>query len=299
MEKVNVKELSLEELKKLVLEDKVVKIKPIVRSKPYLKKGHDGEHTFTGCYKSHGLTYKASKRAYVNPFKTEQEQEIFEKLLDQKPGALNLYKFNVNEPNFWGSFELRISKEGEELNLMNPSDALMYRVLLVNPKFAKNNRESTIASKEYMIVDEQEEKEIATALGLKKDKANDYMFKIKKSKKKMYDALRLMGKKPDINADIDWFKSELYKILDEVSTNKGISGLDKFIATQEDSQAELKLVIMDAIQNEDIVLDKVGYKFTDSNKFIGRKFNDVVLYFSSNKPEVKEEFQILKERLKA
>lgn len=294
---------SLKELKDLVLENKIIKVQPIIRRKPYLKRGsknepHDGEHTYTGCFKEEGLPFDVSKRAYVNPFKNENEQEAFEKLLDQKEGSLNLYNYSINKPNFWGEFLIRIPKEGIQLDLNNPSDALRYRVLLVNPRFAKSVDESGIVEKLYLIVNEQEVKEKESELGQKKDKANDYMYKLKKTKKAMYDTLRLLGKKVDKEASAEWMKAELYKIIDEVAVTKGVSGIDKFIAVQEDPQSEVKLFVMDAVDSKDITVDKVGYKVADTGKFLGRKFEDVIDTFLSKDPAIQEIKLIIQERLK-
>jgi len=294
-------EKSTSELRKLVLEDKTVQIKPIVRGKPYLKKGHDGEHTFTGCYKTFTLPFMAKTRSYANPFLLEDkatEQMAFEKLLNQEEDSLNLYTFKVSEPTFWGEFKLVVPKEGLELNLNNPADALRYRVALVNPKFAKNQVESGIAEKEYLIVDNKVVKEQATQLGKKKSTAEDYMMKIKKSKKELIDTLRLLGKNPSKDADIDWLREELYKIKDEVTTTKGVSGLDKFIEVMEDSMRETKLFVLDAIDRGFIVRDKNGYKLESSNKFIGRKYEELVEYFSSKDPKILEEKVIIQEAIK-
>jgi hypothetical protein len=300
MEKMEkkVKELSLKELRDLVLENKTITVKPIVRSKPYLKKGHDGEHTYTGCSKDEGLPFNADKRAYENPFFSQEEQEIFERLLDQKEGSLNLYNYSVYTPNFWGNFLIKIPKEGVQLDLNNPSDALMYRVILKNPRFATSVTELGIAERIYHIVNENEVKEKESELGAKKDKANDYMYKIKKTKKTMYDTLRLLGKKVDKEATAEWMKSELYKIIDEVTVTKGVAGLDKFITVMEDPTSDLKLFVMDAIDSKDITTDKVGYKLTDSGKFLGKKFEEVVDYFTSKDPSIQETKLIIQERLK-
>lgn len=294
---------SLKEYKDLVLENKVIKIEPIIRRKPYLKRGpknepHDGEHTYTGCVKEEGLPYDVTKRAYVNPFRNENEQEAFEKLLDQKEGSLNLYNYSVSKPNFWGEFLIRIPKEGIQLDLNNPSDALRYRILMVNPRFATTIDEAGIVEKLYLIVNEQEQKEKESVLGQKKDKANDYMYKLKKTKKAMYDTLRLLGKKVDKDASADWMKAELYKVIDEVAVTKGVAGIDKFIATQEDPHAEVKLFVMDAVDSKDIVTDKVGYKVADTGKFLGRKFEEVVETFLSKDPGIQETKLIIQERLK-
>ena len=301
---------SIKELKELVLENKIVEVKPIFRQKAYFKKSpngelHDGTHTYTGCYKGHGLPFNVDKRSYLNPFLDEKknldlgaEQEAFEILLDQKEGALNLYKFKVNEPNFWGEFTIRIPKEGLKLDLTNPSDALRYRIFLVNPKFAINQDDAGIAEREYVIVDEKEQKKQASKLGKKKSKAEDYMFKLKKNKKDMVDTLRLLGKVTNKDADIDWLREELYKIKDEVATTKGVTGLDKFLAVMEDPTRDIRLFVLNAIESQDIVRDKAGYKIVRDNKFVGRKYEEVVEHFKSKDPDVIETMQIISEQFK-
>jgi hypothetical protein len=124
------------------------------------------------------------------------------------------------------------------------------------------------------------------------------MYKLKKTKKAMYDTLRLLGKKVDKEASADWMKAELYKVIDEVAVTKGVSGIDKFIAVQEDPQMEIKLFVMDAVDSKDIVIDKVGYKVADTGKFLGRKFEDVIDTFSNKDPEIQETKLIIQERLK-
>ena len=305
---------SYNELKELVLEDKIIKIDPIIRTKPGMKRPrpdvpHDGEHTYTGCYKDHGLPYNTDKRSYSNPFLDKQkglplgtEQEAFEILLDQKPGALNLYKYNINEPNYWGQFTIRIPKEGITLDLNNPSDALRYRIFMVNPKFANNKQESSILEKEYIIKDEVTEQKQASELGKKKSEAEDYMFKLKKNKKDMLNVLRLLGKRPSGDSDIDWLREELYKIKDEVTVKKGEAGLDKFLAVMKDPQKDMKLLVLDAIDGELIKLTRKGKRVTYTNEetgqFYGTTLQEVVEFFLKKDPETMEEIAIIKERLK-
>lgn len=289
---------SLKELQEKVLENKVIKIVPIVRRKPYLKKGHDGEHTFTGCTKGYGLPYDTEMRSYKNPFLNTEEQEIFEILLNQEIGSLNLYNYKITVPNFWGSFVLKVPKGGKSLNLMNPSDALMYRVLLQDPRFTNDEGEKGIVEREYMLVDESAKIEQISALGKKKDKANDYMHKIKKSKADMINTLKLLGKTPGEDSSVEWLKGELYKIIDETTVTRGVSGLDKFLKVCSDPLSDVKLFVLDAIENNEIKRTDMGYKITDTNTFVGRKYEEVVSYFLSKDPAVKETKLIIQERLK-
>ena len=300
MEKKSIKDLSLGELRQLVCENKTVKVIPIARRKAYLKRSkdnqpHDGEDIYTGCTKDYGLPWVLKKHSFSNPFRTDQEQEIFERLLDQKEGSLNLFKF---ESEFWGKFTLKLPKGGVELDLMNPADALMYRVLSVDPKGATSESQKSIVEKEYLLVDDSKVKEEQSVLGKKKDEANDFMYKLKKNKKDMINVLRLLDKKPSPDASADWLKGELYKIIDEVTVAKGKNGLDKFLEVMNDPRAEIKLFVLDAVDSGAIVKEQTGYKLEHSGKFVGRKYEDVVDYFSSKSPEVMEEELIIKEIIK-
>ena len=290
-------EAKLEELKKKVLVNKTISVKPIKPRKPFLKKGHDGEDVYTGCHKDYGLPYDVNLRSYKNPFLEEGEQELFEKLLNQEEGALNLYKFKVTEPNFWGNFLLKIPKEGTTLHLNNPADALMYRVLLQDPKAATSNSELSILQKEYTLLDESKKDEELSILGQKQDEANDFMHKIKKSKKQMVDTLRLMGKSVDKDASMDWLKAELYKIINEVSTTKGVVGLDKFLEVMKDPVAETKLFVLDAIEQKELVRTQTGFKVEGLNEFVGLNYEDVVKHFLKEDPKVQELKQIIQSRL--
>src|SRR6056297_2524720 len=115
-----------------VLEDKKIKIEPIIRRRSFLPKGHDGEFLYTGCHKDYGLPFNGKKRSYLNPFKDETEQKQFEKLLNRKEGDLNLYS---REDSFWGELSFSLTKDGDTLDLNNPIDSLWYRIFLVNPRF--------------------------------------------------------------------------------------------------------------------------------------------------------------------
>jgi len=288
---------SLKDYRDLVLEDKRIEIKPIIRRKPFLKKDHDGHHTYTGCSKDMGLPYDPKARSYVNPFFNIDEQEAFEVLLNQEEGSLNLYKYNITKPNFWGDFLIKIPKEGLKLNLMNPADALRYRIILKDPKFAKNAQEVGIAEKLYEIVNEQEKREQISALGKKREKANDYMHEIKGSKTKMANVLKLLGKDVDhTHASLEFLKTELFDIIAETDPPKGMPGLDKFLEVIDDPVAETKVFVLDAIKTGEIKRTQNGYIY--GSKHLGVDYNQVVNYFLDKDPKVQQLKLIIEERLK-
>ena len=52
-----VKEKKVANSEQLVLENRVIKVVPILRNKAFFKKDHDGNHTYTGCWKGWGLPF--------------------------------------------------------------------------------------------------------------------------------------------------------------------------------------------------------------------------------------------------
>lgn len=281
--------------KSKVLQNKTVKVLPIIRQRPFFKPGHDGEFMYTGCRRTYGLPYDSVKRSFFNPFLNEDEQKEFEKLLNQKEGSLNLYD---SKSQFWGKFLLTLTKDGIELNLNNPADALFYRILLVNPKFANDDLQKDIPECEYVLVDSDYETKKSSEISDIKDKALDFIFKIKKSKEKMHNVLRLLGKRTDKDADISWLKGELFKIIEETKNVPGVPNIYDFIKIMEDPDFETKIFVLDAIDAEEIINTKDGYKLVADNVFIGKDLQNLYEYFRSNTAEVKEKKLIIQQRLR-
>lgn len=279
----------------MVTEEKKIKVEPIVRSRAFFKKGHDGEFMYTGCRRVYGLPYNSKQRAFFNPFKEKEEQAEFEELLNQKPGALNLYN---RKSEFWGDFNMPLMKEGTELDLNNPSDALMYRIFLVNPRFANSPDDKDNPECDYVLVDAAVEEEKETVQSLVKDEAMDLFFKIKKSQVKMYNVLRLMNKKPPKDATLNWLKGEIYKVIDETRSVKGVPNVKTFIKTMTDPIAVVKIFVLDAIDGEEIISGPEGYRIAGDKTYLGKDIQNVFDYFTSNDPEMKEKKLIIEQRLK-
>lgn len=277
-----------------VTEDRIIKVKPKIRKRPFYKEGHDGEFMFTGCFRDYGLPYDSKRRSYVNPFKAKEEQAVFEELLNQEEGALNLYNF---KSEFWGrKFKMSITKDGMELNLNNPVDALWYRVFLVDPKFA-DGEENSNPETQYVLIDELVAQEEDNKVALRKSKAFGELSKLKKSRAKMVDVLRLLGKKPSENSSSEWLEAELIKIIEQVEDLKGITGVDKFLQVVEDPKSSDKIFIMDAIELGEIKSDRAGYRLVETDKYLGKTMIDVIDYFASGDPDAKEQKLIIKERI--
>lgn len=279
-----------------VLENRKIRVEPIIRKRAFFPSGHDGEHTYTGCHKDYGLPFDTKRRCFVNPFFNDTEQIQFEKLLDQKPGALNLYKL---DSEFWGEFSLSLTKDGVVLDLNNPVDALWYRVLKVNPRFANNDSQKSNAKCDYILVDEKLRESAKTELSKTKESAIEEFMKIRKSKLKMYETLRLLNKKIDKDADSDVMRQKLLEIIDEPASNKTVTNISDFIRVINDPLAGLRLFILDAVDAGEILFNSTeGYKIKDTGVLIGKHIEQAIDYFNTKNADTLEVKAIIEQRLK-
>ena len=269
--------MDLNEAKALVLSKKTVDVKAIVRERSFLKKGHDGEFMFTGCNRTYMLPYVMRNRAYKNIFKDAAEQEAFELLMNREKGSLNVYD---RDNEFWGKkYKIEITKEGKTLDLSIPSHALEYKVLLANSsRITDDWSHRGNPSYEFALIDENQAEETNYKIAEKKEDAMELFMKLRKSNSKMYNLLRVLGLKPtkESKSNGQWLKSEIQKIMEQVEKPRG-GGLyiDDFIKAANDPRFELKVLIYDAMDINEIVLRNGNFKLVSNEEYLGKSLNDV------------------------
>lgn len=263
----------------LVLENRKIRVLPIVRGRAFFAKGHDGDFLFTGCWKYYGLPISSATRSYFNPFGAG-EQEAFETLLNLPKGSLNT---NDRKSKYWGEFSFTLDKEGMELDLSQTDHALIYRVMKVNPKFAKQGDDINRIEYQFQLVDERYAEQEYSKLSLRKIEAYSELNKISKSKKQLVDVLRLLGIKMTESSTIDALKSKLALVIDEPASSrmKGIKTIEDFMKVVQDPQATTRLFVLDAIDNKEVYIENGDeYRLTESNKLIGRSLQGAVDWFA-------------------
>lgn len=272
-----VKEIKTPE--QLVLENRKIKVAPLIRGRAFYKKGHDGEFMFTGCWRHYGLPISSRTRSYFNPF-VEGEQAAFEKLLNLPAGSLNT---NDRESKFWGEFKVVLDKDGRDLDLSVVDHALIYRVLKVNPKFAKQGDNTSNPEYQYQLVDERYQEEEYSKASLKKADAYGELNKLSKSRKQMVDVLRLLGVKMSGDSSLEALKARLAQVIEEPANNrfKGAITIDDFLRVAKDPQSSQKLFVLDAIDNREIVIENGDeYRLSENGKLIGRSLQGAVDWIS-------------------
>ena len=231
--------------KKTFLENRKVILRPIVKEGGMNPKGHDGHFMYSGTEIQFVLPYNA-KKSRLETILTTQEQDFFEDLLDED---LSIHK---KKDNFWHSFRVRIRKDdklmdmGYELDLNDPIDNLRWRMLKLNPAIAPSWAERNKRGEyKFALVDANELVETKARKTDKKKKAYIWLGSVEHSPSKMINFLRVYGAKPAPDANPDWLKSEIDKLIE--------NELDKVLAIIDDKDFDMKLFINDAIEAGAIV----------------------------------------------
>ena len=274
-----------------------VKVKPIVRGRAFFPKGHDGEFLYSGCTNRLTLPYSYSKRSYVNIFENDEEREFFEKALNKAPGALTIYDRNND---YWGKeFFVELDKNTYTINLNDPIGMLEYKVLLANkdkiaPTWAERNLNPGY---KWAIVSSEQEDDDHYKLAAKNERAMELFFKIKSSNKKMYDVLRLLGKKPVKNSidNTRWLKTQLDTIINQKERIAGSPNIDDFIKAVEDPFFSEKVFVFDAMDIGEVILEDGVYRIKETNAPIGRSIDQCVEYFADMKNN--EDKILIKQRM--
>ena len=279
-----------------ITSNKTIEVRPIKRTRPFFKADHDGAFMFSGTYKEYTLPYINDTRSYANPFESPEEQEEFERVLQLAPGALSI---NNRNSDFWSTFKVQLSKEGKVLDLNYPMHVLEYKVLKANtkricPNWEDRNRNSAY---EFALIDKDVEEVNDIKDAERNLRAMELFIKMRKSNKKMYDILRVLGKKLPKEASVN--TSQLIKEIDQIIAEKskvgGVLNIDDFIEAAEDPKLSLKVFVLDAIEIGEIEVSKGVYKITSSQTAIGRNLSEAVDYFDSIKG--REDKLLIEQRL--
>jgi len=224
------------------LRDEIITLKQY-RTNGWLPEGHDGEYRYTHCFEE--IVLLADSSGYHVTGLTPVTEAEFEQLLKLKPGTLSRYN-----KDYWGTFRIKIPKNGLTLHLNNPKDLLIYTILLEHQQVANSEVEKSDSPfAQYVLTSTlQEAKVVAKKVNLKKEA---YKLFSAMSTTDMEGFLKVYGKKPGKNATSDWLESEIGKIIE-------LNPQD-FINIAKDSSLKIKIFIADCIDKG--ALKKIGSKY--------------------------------------
>jgi hypothetical protein len=188
-----------------------------------------------------------------------ENQEKFEKLLkvDLSP-----------QSDYWKDYKVNmIGTKEKTLELINPENELAYIFLLNHKRIAKSLTDSDIGLKDYYIVDEDAEADLANTKAGIKIKANQLFSKLSNDNKK--DILKLYpGFVNTNNVSSKIVDAKLYEELEKDAS--------KFILHAEDKNRDVKILLKDLVKANILRKNKSSYYYGDD--FLGHDEESAISY---------------------
>ena len=257
---------------------KTVVIKPFKKN-AWLPEGHDGEFRFTGTHESL-VPVRNGSNGMIETGLTKEQETYFEGELLLSKGTLSRYNLD-----YWGEFRINIPKTGLKLDLNTAKHEMMYHVLLVHPKVARNIQEA-IQNPNYDYVMSSEEADAKEANVRAKVKRNAMKKFSTMSTDDMWQVLSVMGKRPSEDASSDWIEVSLDRLIEENPQN--------FLDIVDDESFKMKLFITNCLYAN--LITKRGSKYElYGGDVIGTDLLSAVSYLAN--PEHQDVYLSLKTRL--
>jgi hypothetical protein len=262
------KELNYKELR-----DKKLVIRPLIPKGGWLKKGHDGEHSYTGTKKS--FQAMMGSNGYIKDplaFMTEDEKNKFAAEIRVKPEELSVFQ----KDNIFTRHTVHLDKNYTTVDCKDPMQFMDYLILRDYPNLVRIPGGQERQSQMFEIIDELEKENINAQKISKKVKANIEFGKLDGNKTKMRNILLVAGKTniPSLATE-DWLMGEVYKIM-ENSPND-------FLAILEDPMFDMKIFVNDAMNIKAITqTGKDKYELTHNGTELGN-LKQTINYFEDIK----------------
>lgn len=260
------------------LPSRKVKIKPIRRKGGWLAPGHEASFLFKGSYYEMSVATDERNRI-VNPL-TREEQAFFE---DSERSGLDFSKGDLNPAkrtdNYWLSKKARIRLKDEvtHLDLSNPEDYLLYKVLLTCKDVIAPNADMQFAKGTYKFAIVEEDHEIQEELSKADARTEAYTEygAIRKDAKKLRHVLMIMsGKKVARNSELKFLKAEVSK---QIEKDPG-----GFVRTVMDRDLEAKILIEEAVVARAVKREGTTYFLPGGDK-MGDSLSDAIEFLKSKK----------------
>lgn len=235
--------------KRFTPEDKVIVVKPIMRSRNSLITDPDHEAFFL--FGTATITYCLPVDRHgnlQNPFQSKEEQEWLEKELDVD---LNFHKV---KDNYWHKARVKLGKDLRKLNLRNPKDYIDFLILRANSLYVAPNGESITnkATYRYALVSEEFETNQSEKKADLQIEAYMALGKLRDDKDAMVNFLKVYGRKVSDVSKRPFLVAELKKIIE--------SDLNGFLDIVRDKENyEMKLLIAQAVECQ--AINKQGRKY--------------------------------------
>jgi hypothetical protein len=251
-----------------VLTDEQVTVRPIRRLSDWLPENHDSAFMNDGASWSLCVPTYSDKRALVDPLKgltIAQKEDLANQMGLENPAQFNVYR----SENYWRTFEVKIDRNGRQLDLSDPYDYITYRVLLCNTTWIAPTYEMRNMKQTYKFALQHETDKLNTEVTQvnKKEKSYLALSKMSGSREMMSNFMWAhylqvkTAQRPPIDAPADWLKTEIGKIIEHDA--------DMFLKIAEDEGYPYKVLVMKALNVG--ALARVGdqYMFPGAERPVG------------------------------
>jgi hypothetical protein len=270
---------------------KKVRVRPNLENSGWIKNPrHAAFFKVEGAYESYPVAMLKSGQL-KNPF-TDEEKVFLEEHYGYEPNTLSVYKKDspLREIN------VRLTKDGMALDLSNPDDYIIYKVLLTNSeKIAPSVKErKSKATYKFYIEDEAEIAEMKSSDANINQIAWMEYGKISENKSKLTAFLKIYSQvfkmpttKIDKNTDIKILQGKVSDIVKDK--------MQGFVEIVTNPDYETMLLISEAVENGVIVRTGTKYSLAEGDQ-IGNTFKEAIQYLKA--PVNQELILILEEQIK-
>lgn len=288
--------MATKELKKteFKLPNKKVTITPIMRARgPIKDPKHEAFFLFGNA--TINICVPMDKMGNLIDPLTPEEKEFFEdKSKSGMPfdvGELSIY--NKPEDNYWSKFRITLNKDERVLNLSNPKDYLEYKVLLTNKELIAPSGDTQFDKMTYKFALISED--FAQKTNLDEADQNERAWtkfgEIRNNRAYMSNFLKIYGRMPSEDANDDFLRNEISKIIKE--------DIKSFLDITEDEMFEDKILIHRAVRAGAIKVSKGNYTLLGGDKMCepGDKADIVNAIKFLKDPENQEIYATVRERI--
>jgi len=288
---------------KSYLQNKIIKVKPVLRPRALFIVGTDNKTVnseriwLTGTSRSI-ICPKYDNGRFVNPL-TYDEQMFLEKALGV---SLDV---NKAEECYLSQIRIQVVKTSQdmedvftELDLSTPMGYLEYKICLVSPEVATSKSRDNLYTPEQWFYLEDIEIEVTTERNTNKveDECLKFLYTIEEKKNKLFDFLRTYNYLNKTKRNVDrgtstqeWIYNEIKDLIKSKDTRNNVHDLVELIK-RDPVGYELKLLIQDALSIGEIRYDVStnGY-VNNAGESVGSTFKDIEDFFRNPSNQLKKE----------
>lgn len=236
-----------------------IEVRPIIRPTAFIQEtNHKAAFLVDGGIKSYAVPYLSKTGVLMNPL-TDEEKEWFENESGMKFGDKGLSVYG----DFWKTFTVDLDKNPKILDKSVPEDYLKIKLLLtckdeIAPNLSHVEPRLKKQTYKYVLVDLDDELDMKVSLAEAEERAWEEFGALKVSRDKMFDFLRIYGRKPSANAKDNFLINEIRKIVKE--------NPQEFVSIVTDPDYEMKIFVQKAVRNSAILTRGRSYFLKGGDK---------------------------------